>query len=665
MNTIKKIQFSLIAALILFGINSCVKDDDWSLPPVQCADDWTTDITIDELFSMADAANGEILSFEEERIVEGYVVSSDSTGNFFKTISIQNDKTNPSFGLQVEMDRTNLFNNFPLGSKIKINLKGLNVGYDRGMLKIGENYIDNNGNTRVGRMAEFRINSHVVRTCDMIEYATPVEFDGIQDVLDNGVFNTLVTINNVQFADSELGTTYADPVGQQTLDKVLIDENGNTLKLRNSGFASFAGEDIPNGSGSITVVLNAYDQNVNGTITPSEWQLYIRDTNDVNFDQPRFGDGGGGTDPEPGDYVFFDCLNENFESFAVNAESFPDKYENLAVTGDRKWRVTEFGGNQYIQATAFNGNGAMAAYFVVPVDFTNADSFSFKSNDGHNNGEVLKVYYSTNYQPGEGNIGNATLVDITSSFNIATGTTTGYGQTFVDSGSYNLSSLSGNGVIVFAYTGNANGVTTTMQIDDIKIINDDADCGDGDNGGGDDPTPPSGDALPAFAGHDFENWNTFLGGLNTFGLQPYATQGSGTGIDGSKSLHIATNPTTTDGNDYVFTTAATSTLPSTYNKISFYMKGSSSKSVSINLYTSDTDYYKFNLGTLSSSSVIQAAGNNQYTGTINTGGEWVLVELDLSSINDLNVTNTSANFFALKIGKNADYDLHFDNFVIE
>src|SRR5690606_1154464 len=115
-------------------------------------------------------------------------------------------------------------------------------------------------------------------------------------------------------------------------------------------------------------------------------------------------------------------------------------------------------------------------------DFSNADTFSFKSNDGYNNGDPLKVYYSTDYVPG-GNISNATLVNITSSFNISTGHTSGYGSGFVDSGDYSLASLSGNGVIVFAYEGSGTGITTTIQIDDIKIIdNDDPDCGSGGGG---------------------------------------------------------------------------------------------------------------------------------------------------------------------------------------
>ncbi|MDX9704644.1 MAG: DUF5689 domain-containing protein [Weeksellaceae bacterium] len=661
MNTIKKIQFTLMAALMLFSINSCVEDDDWSIPPMAtCNDTWQTNLSLEELYSMVNTANGQILSFDEEKIIEGYVVSSDSTGNFFKTVSIQNSISDPTYGVQVEMDKTNLFRNFPLGSKIRVNLKGLNVGYDRGMLKVGENYVDNYGNTRVGRMAEFRVKDHVKLSCNDFQNIVPVEFNNFTELFNNGVFNTLVTIHNVQFADSELGTTYSDVVGQQTVDKKLVDLDGKNLKLRNSNYATFAGEMVPQGSGSITVVVSAYDTNNNGGITPSEYQVYIRDTNDVKFDNPRIG--GGGEEPEPGTYEYFACLNENFESYSVDFENFT-KYENIAKVGTRKWRITEFSNNKYIQATAFGSSTSMVSYFVVPVDFTNADSFSFKTKDGYNNGDPLKVFYSTNYIPGGDNT-NATLNNITSSFTISTGNTNTYGADFIDSGSYSLASLSGNGVIIFAYEGGGNGgTTTTMQIDDIRIVNlDDPNC---DNGGGEEPEPPqppSGDAAPLFAGYDFEDWSTFLGGLNSFGIKSYANQSTGTGVDGSASLHILGTPT---ANDYVFTTFAPTGLTSSYSKVTFYMKGTSAKSVSLNLYIDDTTYYKFNLGTITSSTTIQDAGNNQYTGTINTNGEWVQITLDLSGINDLNVSNTSGNLFALKVGKDAAYDLHFDNFTIE
>lgn len=467
MNTINKIKFFILAVAGMVTLNSCVQDDEFALPPIVCNDTWDSNLTIAELFTMVDTSTEDILSFETDQIIEGYVVSSDSTGNFFKTVSIQDHPTTPTRALQVEMDKTNLFNNFPLGSKIQVNLKGLNVGYDRGALKVGQTYVDGGGSTRVGRMDEYKIEMHVAKTCEPRAELTPVVYNSIGDAISganaNGRINTLITINNVQFA--ETGVTYANAPQQQTIDLTLVGSTaetngGSTIVLRTSGYADFAATVVPEGSGSITAVLSKYN---------STWQLYIRDTNDVKFDQPRFGDGGG----EPGSDSFA-CLNENFTAYSVNNETFAN-YENLAVQGTRKWRVREFSANKYIEVSAFQTTGTIFSYFVVPVNFDAADSFSFKTKDGHNNGNALKIYYSTNYELG-GNINNATLVDITSSFTLATGTTSGYAANFTDSGSYNLAALNGQGVIIFAYEG-GNGVTTTFQIDDIKITdNENPDC---------------------------------------------------------------------------------------------------------------------------------------------------------------------------------------------
>ena len=108
----------------------------------------------------------------------------------------------------------------------------------------------------------------------------------------------------------------------------------------------------------------------------------------------------------------------------------------------------------------------------MPVAFTPGYKFSFKSKDGYNVGNVLKVYYSTNYTAGA-NIGQATLVDITSSFTIATGATSGYAVNFTNSGDYTIpATLTGNGYFIFEYSGNGVGnvLTTTMQLDDVKVI---------------------------------------------------------------------------------------------------------------------------------------------------------------------------------------------------
>lgn len=184
------------------------------------------------------------------------------------------------------------------------------------------------------------------------------------------------------------------------------------------------------------------------------------------------------------------------------------------------------------------------------------------------------------------------------------------------------------------------------------------------------PKDPQDPELPidgqlAFPGGDFENWNGFKDGLNSAGLQDYASEQSQSGLDNSTALLIKTDEKTTSANDYVFITTPAEDLDSTYRKLSFYMRGTADKSISINLYKTNGDYYRFNLKDISRNATIQAAGSNQYTGKIDTDGQWVLITLDLAQISDVNISDSSSEFFALKIGKNADYNLYFDQFTIE
>lgn len=662
MNKLFKNTFVALSAALMF--TGCVQDDDFDIPPINCNDRWEANSDIPAIKALNDTN----VPFEitTETIFDGYVVSSDETGNFFKTITIQDSPVDPSAGMTIEIDMTNTYTRYPIGSRVLVNAEGLFVAKDRGSYKIGTTF-EENGVIRVGRLPENMALAHVAASCDDIVEITPNTFTSISDAMVESHVNTLIKLENVQFQSAGNGETYYDEenaFGGAT-NVTIEDAEGNTIVLRTSSYADFAAEVLPDGSGSITAVLSAYSNSNN--VTPSTYQMFIRDIDDVNFDQPRM-EIVSGQGPIGGSAASFQgCVSEDFESFNVDLVNFSN-YINYAYNGDRYWSVKEFDGNKYIQMTAFNANAETEVYFIVPVNFDQADTFSFKTKDGHNNGDALSVFYSTSYQIGDA-IDATSLNDITSDFTIASGTTSGYAPNFTESGDYDLSGISGNGAIFFKYEGSGSGVTTTIQLDDIMIIdNDDENCGTGNgngNGGGDEPNEPTDDAVALFAGYDFEDWTAFLGGLNNYGIKAYATQSAGTGMEGSAALNILTDPTTTDGNDYVFTTLATADLPSTYSNISFYVKGTSSKSVSLNIYKTDGSYYVYNLGTLSGSTTLSVAPNNQYTGTIDTGGEWALISLDLSGITDLNVSNTAEGLFALKIGKNADYDLHFDNFVIE
>lgn len=201
-------------------------------------------------------------------------------------------------------------------------------------------------------------------------------------------------------------------------------------------------------------------------------------------------------------------------------------------------------------------------------------------------------------------------------------------------------------------------------LNDVKLTNDRV-----DNTVSGNPTAPTN---LLFLGADFENWTTFNNSVNAFGLKPYAVQGIGLGTLNTNSLHLNGTPT---ANDYVFTISASAhgTIPANPTKITFWVKGTSAKSLSLNVYRQApaTGYDVFNVDNLTTSAVILSKavlnssnnGTNSYIGTINTSGEWVKVTLNISDV--LINTSTTGDLFALKVGSNSLYNLQIDNIEIQ
>ncbi|MBS1548468.1 MAG: hypothetical protein JSS94_01200 [Bacteroidetes bacterium] len=179
------------------------------------------------------------------------------------------------------------------------------------------------------------------------------------------------------------------------------------------------------------------------------------------------------------------------------------------------------------------------------------------------------------------------------------------------------------------------------------------------------PEDPTAAAVNLFNGADFENWPDFLSSVNSFGLKPYATQGIGQGFNGTNSLQILGTP---PGNEYVFTSFAGAGLPANPKRIIMYIKGTSpGRSMSFNVYkaSNNSQYYTFNLGVFKTGAILDPADNNQYTGNINTNGEWKKIELVLTGLNDINLTDTTKNLFAIKVGSGSAYNVQIDNIRIE
>ncbi len=332
MNTISKLTIATALSLGLFTAQSCVQDDDYATPPIECNLP-QANITLPELMQKINSnqlnvdSNKAIL---DDLILEAYVISSDETGNIYKTISIQDDPTNPTVGTQIEINAGNLYAKYPVGSKIQIRLKGLRAQQDTraGIVKIGS--VDPSFD--IGRIGLTEFEKYVIKTCEPIQAIQPKEFNSLAEAMRNENINTLVKINNVQFLQPDVDKTYG--TSTQIENRELQDKTGSRkgVVLRNSNFADWKDELLPTGSGSITVVVSKYG---------STWQVYIRDTKDVKFDQDRFDDGGtnpgGGNNTEAANLLFKGADFNNWSEFLSSLNSF-GLTAGLAVQGNGNGR---------------------------------------------------------------------------------------------------------------------------------------------------------------------------------------------------------------------------------------------------------------------------------------------------------------------------------------
>lgn len=242
-----------------------------------CSELSTPNIILSELIDKVDKGSialNDDKTIAEDLFVHAYVVSSDETGNFFKTISLQDSPENPTAGIQIEIDKSDLYTSYPLGSKVQVNLKGLFVNFDKGVYKIGT---PNSDGVSVSRIASTDVKKYLIKSCDPIRTIIPKKIYNLQDLLNPALINTLITVDDVQFKNPDTDKTYG--VANTTVNRVLEDKLGNVLDLRNSGYSKWYTETLPTGSGAITFVLGRYN---------TSFQAFIRDTNDVIFNNPRF-----------------------------------------------------------------------------------------------------------------------------------------------------------------------------------------------------------------------------------------------------------------------------------------------------------------------------------------------------------------------------------------
>ena len=317
-----------------------------------------------------------------------------------------------------------------------------------GSLKIGALYFDGTNN-EIGRISTFEWEKYLFPSATIVPESQLVTTTTVNLLNNNNNLNILTEIDNVQFGDNAIGRPLFDvtlPVlGLATNHTIVGVGTTATSIFRTSSFSSFARGTVPAGRGKIRGVLTKFG---------STFQFYIRNLEDFKLSNPRT-------------YPFSVASTEGFESFATNQKIFSN-YLNFSTEGTKDWIVRS---GKVLEMSAFGGAiERNKSYFMVPVDMTAANTFSFQVNiQFYANRQVLRVFRTMDYVPGM-KIKDATLVDISGNLSIPIENTVG----MVSAGTYNIpSTVIGNGYFVFEYTGSnltsETVITTNVQIDNIVI----------------------------------------------------------------------------------------------------------------------------------------------------------------------------------------------------
>lgn len=271
-NSILKYIFVMIAALVITG---CVHDDKYNEPNLdgyQCAD-LTATMTLTQLRAKYTTTS---FTFPDNStdIVEGYVSSTDETGNIYKTIYIQDKPENPTQGFVISVDAVSTYTNYPQGSKVYIKLAGLSLGTYGGVVQLGVKNGTETAATSVSRIPEKLVPARIFRSCSIRANIIPKIMTSLQMVSANDQYiGCLIQMDNAEFDSRILCTNFA-PNGV-TVDRLIRDNSTATTRVvRNSGYASFANQTLPSGNGKFVGIYSKFN---------STYQMYINKVTDLEM----------------------------------------------------------------------------------------------------------------------------------------------------------------------------------------------------------------------------------------------------------------------------------------------------------------------------------------------------------------------------------------------
>ena len=145
--------------------------------------------------------------------IQGFVVSSDATGNFYKKIILQDTSENPMAGIEILLNKPSLNTSYDIGRKLYIKLNGLSVSYDDGASSIdptnltpGKYVLGFLDGSRVQNIPSTAIKNHLIRSSIVAKIKpTVVNLSSITE----GHINTFIRLGHAQFEKTQLQQSFS------------------------------------------------------------------------------------------------------------------------------------------------------------------------------------------------------------------------------------------------------------------------------------------------------------------------------------------------------------------------------------------------------------------------------------------------------------------------
>ncbi|CAA0151003.1 DUF5689 domain-containing protein [Tenacibaculum maritimum] len=409
---------------------------------------------------------------KEPTYVIGYVISNDNEGNFYKKLIIQDRPTNPNAGLEVRVNSSSLNQVYEVGRKVYLKLDGLTVTYDDGQPLNSINPTNSipgkftlgllNYMGRLEAIPSTSYRDYIVRS-SVVEAIKPTTIRLRQ--IEEKYINTFVSLEGIQFEKQQLGKTFSGEVNDQYdgFRALLECETGNSIFLQTSTFASFKSNRLPSKSGKINAVLSK-------DFGADFFVLLVNTPSDLDFVELNRCDPTVLACDSEGTNAGIVIYEENFENRNSITDLEVEGWRNVNVNGgDNLFALNKSNGNNSVQLGAFrSGENPMEVWLVSPpinLDASINESLSFDTLTGYNNGEALSIWVAADFT---GDIESATWLHIEDA-KLADGPVSGYQTNFTNSGSVDVSCLSGNIHLAFRYLGGDGTVTTTFRIDNVKF----------------------------------------------------------------------------------------------------------------------------------------------------------------------------------------------------